>query len=303
MIDITHKPVTLRIAKAQGKVVCRGETIRRIKEDNLPKGNLFEIAKAAGLLASKNAANMIPHCHPVSIDYMDVSFKTGDREITILATGKSISRTGIEMEVLAAVTAAALTIYDLLKPIDKEMEITNIKLLEKKGGKSNHKRDPGKGLEACILVSSDTATRDNDKDLSGKKIRAILGKFNIKIKDFLIVPDDKNTIRKNLHLWIDKDVPFIFTTGGTGLGPRDITAEAVEEIIEKKIPGIAEAMRSHGQMRTPRAMLSRSVAGLVRQSVIITLPGSLKGVEESLDAILPSVFHARKMILGEGHDE
>ncbi len=101
--------------------------------------------------------------------------------------------------------------------------------------------------------------------------------------------------------WVALDIPFIFTTGGTGLGPRDRTVEAVKSIIERDADGISEAMRSFGQMRTPLAMMSRSIAGSINHSLIVTLPGSSDGVRESLEAILPAVFHARKMLKGGDH--
>src|SRR5690606_8021887 len=98
-----------------------------------------------------------------------------------------------------------------------------------------------------------------------------------------------------------EDIHFIFTTGGTGLGPRDLTVEAVKEILERDADGITEAIRSFGQQRTPMAMMSRAVAGSIGHSLIITLPVSSAGARESLEAILPGVFHARKMMKGGGH--
>ena len=116
-----------------------------------------------------------------------------------------------------------------------------------------------------------------------------------------MVPDDKEAIQQVIREWVAEDIPFIFTTGGTGLGPRDNTVSAVREIIERDADGITEAMRHHGQMRTPMAMMSRGVAGSINHTLIVTLPGSTAGVKESLDAILPAVFHARKMMKGGGH--
>ena len=97
------------------------------------------------------------------------------------------------------------------------------------------------------------------------------------------------------------DIQFVFTTGGTGLGPRDQTVGAVRELLERDAEGIAEAMRVYGQMRTPMAMMSRGVAGSIGETLIVTLPGSPDGARESLEAILPAVFHARKILTGGGH--
>jgi molybdenum cofactor biosynthesis protein MoaC len=304
MIDITRKTSTLREAKAAAKVVCHADTAERIQKNDLPKGNLFEIAKAAALLGAKNTSLLIPHCHPVALDYLDIRFEVEPSGVNIFAHAKSIGRTGIEMEALTACSVAALTIYDLLKPIDKNLEISSIKLTEKKGGKSQYLKDIKKDTSVAVLVCSDSTFAGKREDRSGKKIIEILSVYNnIKIADFQVVPDNREKIQEQIKKWAAQDIPYIFTTGGTGLGPTDITVESIREIIQKEATGIAEAMRSFGQMKSPRAMLSRSIAGLVNSTLIITLPGSRKGVEESLDAIIPSVFHARQMILGGGHDE
>ena len=135
MNDITGKKTTLRSAEAEGFVYCTGETIQRVKENNLPKGDLFGVAKAAALLGAKKTAELIPHCHPVPIDSFSIQFEIIENKnaIRILAGAKSIGKTGIEMETLTGVSVAALVIYDLLKPIDKTLEISSIKLLDKKG--------------------------------------------------------------------------------------------------------------------------------------------------------------------------
>jgi len=301
MIDITHKQISLRTATAVGKVLCSQETLKRIKENTLPKGDLFNIAKAAGLLASKNTHNLIPHCHPVSVDGMEITYEYHPDGVEIRVLGKSIGRTGIEMEVLTACSVAALTIYDLLKPIDKNMEITSLKLTGKTGGKSEAKKDIDETLTTAILVCSDSTAAGKRKDNSGVIIRETLEGMKVKVNDYKIIPDNPDEIKKAVQEWVDQDIAFIFTTGGTGLGPRDNTVDTIRSIIDRDASGITETMRMHGVMRTSHAMLSRAVAGTKNNSVIVTLPGSSRGARESLDAILPGLFHARKMILGGGH--
>ena len=316
MRDITHKQITLRTAKATGIIFCSAATIDLIKNDELPKGNLFDVARAAGFVGAKSTPQLLPHCHPVSIDGMDIHFeflnadvhgqyfdnavfdKTG---IVITGDAKSIGRTGIEMEMLTAVSIAALEIYDMLKPVDKQLEIGSIKLLDKKGGKSDREKYVTDTPTCAILVCSDSTAEGNREDKSGKLIKEILEAAKASVVEYLVVPDNKKRIQEQLKEWTEWDIQFIFTTGGTGLGPRDNTTEAVKEIIEKEATGITEAMRSYGQMRTPLAMMSRSVAGTINNTLIVTLPGSTGGVRESLEAIIPAVFHARKMLLGEGH--
>ncbi len=316
MRDITHKQITLRTAKAIGIVFCSAATIEQIKNNELPKGNLFDVARAAGFVGAKSTPQLLPHCHPVSIDDMDIQFefldtgkhaayfntpvfeKTG---IVITGEAKSIGRTGIEMEMLTAVSVAALEIYDMLKPVDKQLEIGNIKLLDKKGGKSDREKYVSETPACAVLVCSDSTAAGTREDSSGKLVQQLLEAANATVNHFSIVPDDEKQIQQQIKNWVAQDVQFIFTTGGTGLGSKDNTTEAIKALIEKDAPGITEAMRVYGQQRTPTAMLSRSVAGTIGNTLIITLPGSTGGVRESLEAIIPAVFHARKMLLGGGH--
>ena len=316
MRDISAKQISLRTAQAVGVVICSRDTLQLVKTDRLPKGNLLDVARAAGLLAAKNTHNLIPHCHPVSIDGLDISYEylddgqvpeelaslAGRHGVVIRCTGKSIGRTGIEMEVLTAVSIASLTIYDLLKPLsDVEIEITSIKLLAKTGGKSDRNRYTQRPYTAAVLVCSDSTAAGLREDLSGVRIKEILSGFGVNTVAYQVVPDEETTIVRQIREWVAQDVAFVFTTGGTGLGPKDSTVEAVRTVVEREAEGIAEAMRTHGQLRTPTAMLSRAVAGVAGKTAIVTLPGSVKGVQESLDAILPQLFHARPMLEGGGH--
>lgn len=316
MRDITHKQITLRTATAIGVIFCSETTINQIKEDTLPKGNLFDVAKAAGFIGAKLTPQLLPHCHPVAIDGMDIKIEYLDEVahgswfdkqvfmrngLVISGSAKSIGRTGIEMEMLTAVSVAALEIYDMLKPVDKALEIGHIKLLEKKGGKSDRKKFFSTSPKCAVLVCSDSTAAGKREDNSGKKIIEMLEQVNATVQYYQIVPDDKVLIQEQIRAWVAEDVHFIFTTGGTGLGPRDNTVAAVSEILERDADGITEAMRGFGQMRTPLAMMSRAVAGSIAETLIVTLPGSTNGVRESLEAILPAVFHARKMMKGGGH--
>ena len=316
MRDISHKQITLRTARAVAIIFCSENSIELIKSNALPKGNLFDVARAAGFLGAKLTPQLLPHCHPVTIDAMDFTFEFINRElhtelfdenilnktgIVIQGEAKSIGRTGIEMETLTAVSVAALEIYDMLKPVDTKLEIGNVRLLEKKGGKSDRNRYIEESPSCAVLVCSDSTAKGERDDKSGLLICDMLKKVNGNVLHYKILPDDKEAIQKQIKDWVADDIQFIFTTGGTGLGPRDNTVSAVKEILERDADGITEAMRTFGQMRTPLAMMSRSVAGAIGKTLIVTLPGSPNGAKESLEAILPGVFHARKMMEGDGH--
>jgi molybdenum cofactor synthesis domain-containing protein len=205
------------------------------------------------------------------------------------------------MEMLTGVSVAALEIYDMLKPVDKVLEIGHIRLLEKRGGKSDRDRYFATPPSCAVLVCSDSTAEGKREDKSGRIIKEMLEGVGAWVKHYVVVPDNKADIQRQVGEWVKEDIQFVFTTGGTGLGPRDNTVDAVKELFERDADGIAEAMRVYGQQRTPMAMMSRGVAGSVAHTLIVTLPGSSDGARESLEAILPAVFHARKMMKGGGH--
>jgi molybdenum cofactor biosynthesis protein MoaC len=265
-----------------------------IRENKIPKGNPLEVAKVAAIQGAKNTSQIIPYCHPLPIDFVGVEFTIGKADIVATVEVKAIYKTGVEMEALTGASVAVLTLYDMMKMLDDEMEILGVKLLSKKGGKSDFAKLGDMKLRAAVLVMSDSVSAGTKEDTSGKIIVERLKELNIDVADYAIIPDNSKQIEeKLLHL--------VVATGGTGLGPRDATPEAVKKIIEREIPGIAEAARVFGQARTPLAMLSRSIAGVRGKTVIVSLPGSKNGVTESLDALFPAVLHVFNMLQGEGH--
>ena len=138
MVDVTQKEPSLREALACGKVLMKEETIEAIEANNVAKGDVFGVAKIAGIMAAKKTSGIIPMCHPLELTGIDIEFST-DRtrgEVTIEVEVRTFGRTGVEMEAMTAVSAAALTIYDMCKSADREMILTDIKLLKKSGGRS-----------------------------------------------------------------------------------------------------------------------------------------------------------------------
>lgn len=153
-------------------------------------------------------------------------------------------------------------------------------------------------ITVAVLTISDKGSRGEREDLSGPSIQDMLKGIKAEVRYAEILPDEKELIKKKL-LQYSKEVDLIFTTGGTGLSPRDVTPEATLEVIEKEVPGIAEAMRTEGLKKTRRAMLSRAVAGVRGTSLIINLPGSPRAVQESLTSILDVIPHALEKVRGD----
>ena len=155
-------------------------------------------------------------------------------------------------------------------------------------------------IKVGILTISDKGSRGEREDLSGKVIEEVVKKINGEVKYYQIIPDEKDIIQEELIKAVDKlHLDLILTTGGTGLAKRDVTPDATLEVIEKEVPGISEIIRSESFKKTNRAILSRGVAGVRKESLIINLPGSPKGVRESLEIILDALPHGIEILKGQ----
>jgi len=302
MFDVGHKPETYRIAKAQAILKVKPETISLIKEGKNPKGDIFETAKVSGTLGAKKTPDLLPYCHPLPIDNVTISVSLNQSSIEIIAETETVWKTGVEMESLTAVSIAALSIYDMLKPIDDSLVIESIKLLNKKGGKSDFQQKFDKKLRAAILITSDSISSGKKSDQSGKVIAEKLQKLGIDIAVTEVIPDEVNQIESLLKEFCDEQkIDLVLTCGGTGVGRRDVTPEATIKVLEKQVTGVAEMLRNYGQQRIPFAMLSRGLAGIRGNSVIVNLPGSTGAVSDAMDSLFPGILHIFKMLEDEGH--
>lgn len=302
MVDITHKIITQRTATAQAIVkVGSPETMQAILNKTVPKGDVLEVSRTAGLFAVKNTSNSIPDCHPMPIEYTGIEFECLEDSVLIQVTVKTIYKTGVEVEAMHGASIVALTMYDMLKPIDKQVEISTVKLLYKKGGKSDYGKNDVPDLAVAVMVCSDSVASGKKEDRAGKVIADKVKKLGLRVSSYTVIPDEITDIQETIMEFSDKKMDLVIITGGTGLSNRDVTPEAVIPMLDRRIPGIEETIRSYGQQRTPYAMLSRSVVGFKGNTLIMALPGSTAGASESMDAVFPSILHLFKILNGFNH--
>ncbi|OYU54809.1 MAG: bifunctional molybdenum cofactor biosynthesis protein MoaC/MoaB [Chitinophagaceae bacterium BSSC1] len=302
MVNITHKSDSLRKATATAIVqLSNAATVEAIQKNQVPKGDVFSFAKVAAFFAIKKTSDMIPDCHPLPVEFSDVRFAIHDLQIQIEVEVHTIYKTGVEVEAMHGASIAALTLYDMLKPLDKGIEILQVKLLEKTGGKSDKKWLPAKPLCAAVIVCSDSVFQQKAIDKAGLALIEKLKIHAVETVHYEIVPDETTAIEQVFHKLIQDKINLLLFVGGTGVSPRDISVEAIRPLLEKELPGVMETARSYGQARMPFAMLSRSIAGTVGDSLVLCLPGSTKAAVEYADALFPQVLHVFNMLDAAGH--
>jgi len=303
MINITHKIFSLRKAVAQAVLtVSSQQTIDAIEQHRVPKGDVFEFSRAAGLLAVKKTSDVIPDCHPMPIEFTSITHQIDGLRIVVKTEVHTIYKTGVEVEAMHGASIAALTMYDMLKPLDKNIEISSVRLLQKQGGKSDYASNFSGSLRSTVQVCSDSISQGTGQDSAGKAIAAKLSSLNVETSLQEVIADDFDIIQNKATQLSQEGYDLVIFCGGTGLSGRDVTPDAIQPILHREIPGIMEAARSYGQQRTPYAMLSRGVAGFINHTLILTLPGSTKAAIESMDALFPYLLHVFQVAKGMRHD-
>ncbi len=242
---------------------------------------------------------MIPMCHQLNLSFVDVEFEISSDVILIRSTVKTKEATGVEMEALSSVSSAALTIYDMCKAVDKTMVIGEIKLVKKVGGKSDHASEyrPKFG----VITLSDSVAMGNNEDKSGEILASGFSDSGCEVDHRLVLEDGSNLLVPTIQDWIDGGVELILITGGTGLGPRDLTIQTVEALFDSKLPGIDQALHAYGRSKVKTAMLSRLTAGVVNGAIVICLPGSPGAAKDAVQVLIPTIFHSFHMMKGERH--
>lgn len=320
MIDIGNKPVSFRLAIARGKIFLGHKAYEMVKAKTLPKGDALLLAEIAGIQGAKGAFQALPLCHPLGLEKVEIRYEFDDDICAVISycIASTHAKTGIEMEVLAGVNSALLTIWDLSKMIEPNLRIGEIELLLKLGGKSGVFLNPNfvpdwvndfiprpkpvlKDRKLAVITMSDRAHNGVYEDISGANLIDIIKAHGGEVCEYALIPDNAETIKATLNGIVDNHNPHaIITTGGTGVANRDFTPETIAPMFDREIPGIGEILRSDGAKFTPLSWSSRSVGGIIKDTIIVTLPGSPKAVKEGMGALLPALLpHLMKTLRGE----
>ena len=302
MVNITHKNKTLRTAIAVAQIhVSLPATITAIKNKTVPKGDVFEFSRAAGLLAVKKTSDVIPDCHPLPVEFTSITYTIDDLCITVSVEVHTIYKTGVEVEAMHGAAITALTMYDMLKPVDPNVIIGSIALQSKTGGKSDYNSSASSPIKCALIVCSDSISLKEKEDSAGLAVIEKLKKFDLQFDIYDIIPDEIKVIQEKTLSAVKSGIQLLLFCGGTGLSKRDITPDALQTLITRPVPGLMEYARSYGQERMNYAMLSRGIAGMIEDTLVITLPGSLRGALETADALFPATLHIFNMLKGGKH--
>ncbi|WP_062985036.1 bifunctional molybdenum cofactor biosynthesis protein MoaC/MoaB [Nocardia anaemiae] len=330
MVDVSAKSDTTRIAVAAGELRTTAEVVALVRADDMPKADVLSTARIAGIAGAKKTSELIPLCHQLALSSVTVEFGFTEDSITIEASAKTKGPTGVEMEALTAVAVAGLTLHDMVKAVDPAATLNGVRLLTKEGGKHGHWERPAEQepvdipmltdeLEsttediapeeisdsdqrtAVVLVASTGAACGTRADTTGPVLAQWLGRLGFSVRGPLIYADAEIDI--GLADALRFEPSLVISTGGTGASPTDATPEATLAVLDRELPGVAEAIRQRGTAKFALAALSRGVAGLAGRSVVVNLPGSPGGVRDGMAVLEPLLDHLLAQVAGGGNHD
>lgn len=325
MVDVTGKAPTKRRAEATGTIRMSPAAFALVRDKKLPKGDALVLAEIAGISAAKQTPNLLPLCHPLPLEEVRVQCDL-DEPIAAVRVSCQVSttaKTGVEMEALVGASVALLCLYDLIKMVEPALVLEQVRLNYKEGGKHGVWKHPEarpesvpahseqtqslprklNDVKCAVVTMSDRVSEGRSEDRSGPLAVDWLKQNGALVSGCNVVPDDKERIQSAIRELVQQGNRLIITTGGTGLGPRDITIDSLQEIATKEMRGIGEFLRQNGSLRKPSAWLSNSSSFVLDKTLIIALPGNSNAVAEGLAALTDLIPHALHIVNGGNHGE
>jgi cyclic pyranopterin monophosphate synthase len=328
MVDVGAKAAGERVARARARVRMSSASAEAVERGGGPKGEVMSVARLAGVMAAKQTGRLIPLAHPLELTFVDVEGEVDVARglVELTSEVRTVSRTGVEMEAMTACTVAALTVYDMVKAVQRDVEIEQVVLLEKHGGRHDYVRpQDGAGssaaahrapahadaaspalasarpqrIRAALITVSTSKARGEGSDESGPRLAALAERLGAEVVAGELLSDDRALIETRLRHWADDEgCELILSSGGTGVAPGDLTPEATAAVIEREIPGLGEAMRAASAPHTGNWMLSRALAGVRGATLIVNLPGNPASIEQVGEALAAPIAHALELIAG-----
>ncbi len=311
MVDVSDKPASARSARARARLRMSVAAAGAVRDGSGPKGEVLAVARLAGVQAAKQTPGLIPLAHPLALSYVDVEARVdpGEGLVELLAEARTTAGTGVEMEAMTAAAVAALTVYDMVKGIERGVEIEQIVLLEKRGGRSDYRREddadrpvaPRRDLRGAAVVTVSTSkAAGRGEDESGPLLAGLAAQLGLEVLATEIVADDRAQLEALLRgLADERGCALILTSGGTGVAASDVTPEATRAVIDVEVDGLGEAMRAASRPHTGNWMLSRALAGVRGGTLIVNLPGSPRSIEQIGSELAGPLEHALAL-LGSG---
>jgi len=323
MVNVAEKSLTKRKAEATGTIRMSNEAFSLVRDKKLPKGDALALAEMAGISAAKQTANLLPLCHPLPLELVQVkcSLEEAHQSVRVQCVVATTAKTGVEMEALTGASVALLCLYDLIKMVDPALVVEQVRLNYKNGGKNGHWNHPESNLESkvdqskkesllaplllgvkCSVVTiSDRVSQGFSQDAAGPIAVNWFNEHRATLLDSSLVPDEKVRIQSVVRDLIKQGSQLIVTTGGTGMGPRDVTIQALQEISTKEIRGIGEFLRQEGSKVKRTSWLSSSTAFIIDKTLILALPGSPNAVFQGLTSLTHLIPHALHITNGGNH--
>lgn len=319
MVDVTAKSPTTRRAEATGIIRMSPSAFALVRDGKLPKGDALSLAEVSGILSAKQTPSLLPLCHPLPLEEIRVSCELEEKTTSVRVTCQvsTTAKTGVEMEALMGTSGALLCLYDLIKMVDPALVLEQVRLNYKEGGKKGLWRHPEANrkpvsrdeesncslteVKCAVVTVSDRVSRGKTEDQSGPVAASWLKEHGAKVVESCVVPDEKEQIQTTVRAFVEKGLSFVVTTGGTGMGPRDVTVSALSSVSSKEMKGFGELLRHNGSIAKKSAWLSNATAFVMDKTLIVVLPGNPNAVAEGLSCLRDLIPHSLHVIRDGNH--